>query len=171
MIWSGERHPRLVAVRCGGRLDDSAHRALAEWAAECAEHVLALCEAADPADDRPRRAVAAARAWAGGELAMMRARAAGGEANGAARDLTGAPRYAAYAAAQAACVGHVAEHGLGAAAYAIRAVQTAAPATEREAAGRAECRWQRGRLPDSIRGLVIWDQARRNHLCWGVFEV
>ena len=41
---------------------------------------------------------------------------------GAARELRGAARFAAYAAGQAACVAHVAEHDLGAAAYAIEAV-------------------------------------------------
>ena len=44
----------------------------------------------------------------------------------AARDLTGAPRHAAYAAGQAAVVAHVAAHELGAAAYAINAARAAA---------------------------------------------
>ena len=58
---------------------------------------------------------------------MMQARAVGGHAMGAARPLTGAARFAAYAAGQAACVGHVAEHDLGAAAYAIKAIRAAEP--------------------------------------------
>jgi hypothetical protein len=56
-----------------------------------------------------------------GEVRMMQARAAGGHAMGAARDLRGTARCAAYAAGQAACVAHVAAHDLGAAAYAIKA--------------------------------------------------
>ena len=79
---------------------------------------------------------------------MTEARTAAGHANGAARDLRGAPRYAAYAAAQAANVAHVAAHELGAAAYAIKAVRAAAPDGDAETAGRLECRWQRDRLPD-----------------------
>src|SRR5690242_4865835 len=102
---------------------------------------------------------------------MMEARAGGGHANGAARDLRGAPRYAAYAAAQAAAVGHVAAHELGAAAYAIRAAQAAAPEGEGERAGRMECRWQRAQLPESIRELVLDDERLRNEICWSVFEV
>jgi hypothetical protein len=47
---------------------------------------------------------------------MTRARAAGGRTMGAARDLRGAARYAAYAAGQAGVVAHVAAHELGAAA-------------------------------------------------------
>jgi hypothetical protein len=111
--------------------------------------------------------VEAARAWAHGELAMMRARAVGGHAMGAARPLRGAPRFAAYAAGQAACVGHVAEHDLGAAAYAIRAVQAFDPDP---GARRRERDWQRDRLDDSVRDLVIDDQLRRNALCWNVFD-
>ncbi len=89
---------------------------------------------------------------------------------GAARDLRGAPRFAAYAAGQAAVVAHVAEHELGAAAYAIKAVRAAAPDGEAAAAGRGECRWQRDRLPASVRELVLDDQRRRNELCRSVFD-
>ena len=88
---------------------------------------------------------------------------------GAARDLRGAPRFAAYAAGQAACVAHVAAHELGAAAYAIRAVRAAAPSADRDAAGRAECGWQRDQLPEAIRELVLDDQRLRNAICWSVF--
>jgi hypothetical protein len=64
----------------------------------------------------------------------------------------------------------VAAHELGAAAYAIRAVQAAAAAGEGEEAGRAECRWQRAQLPEEIRDLVLDDQRLRNELCWFVFD-
>jgi len=78
---------------------------------------------------------------------MTQARAAGGQAMGAARDLGGAARHAAYAAGQAGAVVHVAAHELGAATYAIKAARAAAPEGEDEAAGRLECRWQRDQLP------------------------
>jgi hypothetical protein len=164
------RDARFVTVRRGGTLTDSDHQLLALWAALCAEHVLAHFERACPIDDRPRRAIELARAWARGEITMTAARTAGGHANGAARDLTGAPRFAAYAAGQAACVAHVAAHELGAAAYAIKAARAAAPEGEREQAGRLECRWQRARLPDAIRDLVLDDQRLRNDICWSVFD-
>ena len=166
MILSPVRDPRLVTVRRGGTLTDADHHHLARWAAACAEHVLALFEAERPDDPRPRQAIEAARAWVRGELPMMRARAAGGHAMGAARDLRGAPRHAAYAAGQAGVVAHVAAHDLGAAAYAIKAVRAA----EGEAAGRAECRWQRDQLPAAVRDLVLDDQRLRNDLCWSVFD-
>jgi hypothetical protein len=169
MILGKERDPRLVTIRRGGSLADGDHQLLALWAADCAEHVLHLFGAVRPHDDRPRRAIELARAWARGEVTMTTSRTAAGHANGAARDLRGAPRFAAYAAAQAAAVAHVAAHDLGAAAYAIRAAQAAAAPAAAEAAGRAERRWQRERLPAAIRELVLDDQRLRNDLCWGVF--
>lgn len=169
MILPSVRDPRLVTHRRGGTLSDEHHQLLALWAADCAEHVLHLFETERPADPRPREAVEATRSWARGELAMMQARALGGHAMGAARDLTGAARFAAYSSGQAACVGHVAEHDLGAAAYAIKAAVAIAPAGAGESARRAECRWQRDRLPDDVRDLVLEDQVRRNDICWRVF--
>src|SRR5438067_10103198 len=93
---------------------------------------------------------------------MMQARAAGGHAMGAARDLRGAARHAVYAAGQAGAVAHVAAHELGAAACAIRAARAAAAEGESDAAGRLECRWQRDQLPDAIRELVLDCQRRLN---------
>ena len=101
---------------------------------------------------------------------MMQARAAGGHAMVAARDLRGPARHAAYAAGQAAVVAHVAAHELGAAAYAIKAVRAAAPQGLSEAAGRRECQWQRDQLPEAIRELVLDDQRSRNDICWSVFD-
>lgn len=168
MILPDVRDPRLVTVRRGGTLTDADHHLLALWAAACAEHVLDLFEREEPTDGRPREAIEAARAWARSELAMMGARARGGHAMGAARPLRGPARFAAYAAGQAACVAHVAEHDLGAAAYAIKAAQAASP--QDPGAGRRERDWQRDQLPDRIRALVLEDQARRNAICWSVFE-
>ena len=89
---------------------------------------------------------------------------------GAARDLRGAARFAAYAAGQAGVVAHVAAHELGAAAYAIKAVGAAAPEGKTEAVRRIECRWQRDQLPEAIRELVLDDQRLRNDICWEVFD-
>ena len=169
MILLRVRDPRFITVRRGGTLRDDEHRLLALWAADCAEHVLHHFEAARPSDDRPRRAIELARAWGTGEVTMTAARTAAGHANGAARDLRGAPRHAAYAAGQAAAVAHVAAHELGAAAYAIKAVWAAVPDEDRQRSGRLERDWQRARLPTAIRDLVLDDQRRRNELCWLAF--
>ena len=170
MILPKIRDPRFITVRRGGSLQDDDHYLLAIWAADCAQHVLHHFEEARPEDDRPRRAIDLGRAWARGEIPWSVARTAAFAANAAAREVTGAAREAAHAAGQAGAVGHVAAHELGAAAYAIRAVQAAVPQDEREESGRLECQWQRAQLPDEIRELVLDDQRLRNELLWFVFD-
>ena len=170
MILPKVRDPRFITIRRGGTLTDDDHRLLAAWAAICAEHVLPLFEAVRPDDPRPRQAIEVGRAWIRREASMTESRTAGGHANGAARDLSGAPRFAAYAAAQAALVAHVAAHDLGAAAYAIKAVRAVAMPGSDLTAGRRERDWQRDQLPSSIRALVIDDERLRNEICWRAFD-
>jgi hypothetical protein len=167
--YRGRRDPRFVTVRRGGTLEESHHRLLATWAADCAEHVLAHFTAQHPEDDRPRRAIKKARAWSRGEISMEQAREAAYAAHDAARATSGAAREAARAAGHAAATAHMADHELGAAAYAIRAVRAASPAAERDEVGDLECRWQRTRLPEAIRDLVLSDEERRNHKFWSLF--
>ena len=98
-------------------------RLLAGWAADCAEHVLALHSSDLPADRRVREAIDHAREFAAGGLDVQAAiRGRGGEAGAAARDAASpAGRAAAYAAEQAAAVAHMGAHALGAAGYAAKA--------------------------------------------------
>jgi hypothetical protein len=170
MILTQPRDSRFITIRRGGSLTDAHHYLLAIWAAKCAEHVLHLFEQVKPEDKRPRYAIEQARAWTRGEVSMTQSRTAAGYANAAARDLKGAARFAAYSAAQAAAVAHVAAHELGAAAYAIKAVQASVSKEESEHAGSQECQWQRDQLPEEIRELVLEDQKLRNHACWFVFD-
>ncbi len=170
MILTNPRDPRFVTVRRGGILSDADHHLLALWAAACAEHVLHFFEEARPKDDRPRQALELAHAWTRGEIAMRQAHNAAFVANAAAREVSGAAKLAALAAGQAVAVAHVAAHERGAAAYAIKAAQAAAPEGKREQAGRQECRWQRKQLPKEIKALVLDDQRLRNEACWSVFD-
>ncbi len=160
--YAGRRDPRFVAIRRGGLLDEPTHRMLASWAADCAEHVLPLFAAAYPDDDRPARAIETARAWSRGEASVTEAREAAFAAHAAARDATNpVARDVARAAGHAVATAHMADHELGAAFYAIRAVHSGSPASEAVAAGEVECHWQRDRLPDHIRELVLSDQELR----------
>ena len=161
--YTGSRDARLVTVRRGGALEDAQHRLLAAWAADCAEHVLDYFCSQHPDDDRPRRAIEQARAWSRGEISMTQARQAAYAAHEAAKIATGA-------AGHAVATAHMADHELGAAAYAIRAVRAAAPADRRDQAGRSECQWQRERLPEPIRALVLSDEELRNHKFWSLFQ-
>lgn len=171
MILPKVRDPRFITIRRGGVLSDSDHHLLALWAASCAQHVLQLFESVQPDDPRPREAIESAHAWVRGDLGMMAARAAGGHAMGAAREMSGAARHAAYAAGQAGVVAHVAAHELGAAAYAIKAARAAVPETKSKVAGSDEYQWQCAQLPSAIRDLVLDDQRLRNSICWNVFDV
>jgi len=132
------------------RLDEQDHKALALWAADCAERVLPYFEDKYPKDDRPRKAIEAGRAWVRGEMAMTEARAAAFAAHAAARDATdAAARSAARAAGHAAATAHVAAHARHAAAYAVTAAVDAGvtAATERD--------WQYRRLPEHLRPVAF----------------
>ena len=109
-------------------LDVDDRRLVAAWAADCAEHVLPIYEAAVPGDARVRAAIAQARAFASGALPVDAAlRRRGGEAGAAARAApTAGAKAAAYAAEQAAAVAHMGAHALGAAGYAVKASVLAA---------------------------------------------
>jgi hypothetical protein len=168
--YSGSRDPRFVTVRRGGLLDGASHIQLAVWAADCAERVLPLFETARPDDTRPRAAIAQARAWARGDITMTQAREAAYAAHDAAKSASGAAREAARAAGHAVATAHMADHELGAAAYAIRAARAAAPEGAGVDAVRAEREWQRAILPGQIRALVLDDQHRRNAKFWSLFE-
>ena len=133
-----------------GRIDEQDHRLMATWASDCAEHVLRYFEDAHPEDDRPRKAIGAARAWACGNLSMVDARKAAFASHAAARDANdGAARAVARASGHAAATAHVAGHARHAAAYAIRAVETAGGATA------AERDWQYRHLPEHLRAVVL----------------
>jgi hypothetical protein len=173
MILPKIRDKRFITIRRGGELTDDDHHLLALWAAECAEHILHIYEDTRPDDDRPRRAIDATRAWVKGEIKMTQAKEYSGAAYAAAREIKGvseAARIAALSAHKAAVVAHVAAHELGAAAYAIRSVMESVPKPDREAARLTERDWQRSRLPEPIRGLVLDDQRLRNEICWFMFE-
>lgn len=169
--YKGRRDPRFVAVHRGGLLDEATHRLLAAWAADCAEHVLPMFAARYPDDDRPARAIGTARAWSRGEATVTDAREAAFAAHAAAREATDpAAREVARAAGHAVATAHMADHELGAAFYAIRAVRLASPASEAPESGRRECRWQRDRLPETIRGLVLSDEESRATKFQAVFD-
>lgn len=170
MASSSKRHPSLITIRRGGTLADEHHRLLASWSADCAERVLHYFEADRPEDSRPREAIEGARDWAKGEIKMQKARELAWAAHAAAREEEGPAREAARAAGHAVSVAHMADHALGGAIYAIRAVRAASTEAERDAAGRAERDWQRQILPEAIRALVLEDQKRRSRLLWGLFD-
>ena len=132
------------------KLDKQDHRLLVLWAADCAEHVLPYFEKEYPEDDRPRKAIEAARAWVcdGEPMRMGEIRAAALAAHAAARKADSpAARAAARAAGQAVATVHVAGHAPHAAEYAVAAAEAANVAGEHE--------WQYRHLPEHLRPVVL----------------
>ncbi|MFT4126317.1 MAG: hypothetical protein QM662_08815 [Gordonia sp. (in: high G+C Gram-positive bacteria)] len=140
-------------MRSPQTLTEAERRLVAGWAADCAERVLDLFEADVPADERPRAAIARARAFARGELntaAEIRRRFEGGvPADVLTTPAAGA---AARAAGQAVAVAHMGAHALGTAAYAARAAGLGAP--DRVAAVDAEIRWQLAHMTPAVRAAL-----------------
>lgn len=127
-------------------LSEADRRLVAAWAADCAERVLPLFAAEAPDDDRAADAIARARAYARGELdsaSQIKRRFEAGRAAASASSPAG--RAALQAAAQASGVAHMGAHALGAAAYAVAAVEAAG------GEGSAEVAWQLAHLDDAAR--------------------
>jgi hypothetical protein len=140
-------------MRSPQSLSEADRRAVAAWAADCAERVLPIFEAAAPGDGRPRNLLARTRAFARGELDVaegIRRRFAGGVPAGEVR----APAAAAgaRAAGQAAATPHMGAHALGAAAYAAKAAGLAAP--DRTNAIGEEVRWQLDHASAAVRAAL-----------------
>jgi hypothetical protein len=116
----GWRNNKLLIGLLG---DKKAHRIIAMWAADCAEHVLHLFEEKYPEDKRPREAIEAGRAWIRGEIIVGEVRKAAIATHAAARQVNqDDARAAARAAGHAAGTAHVAGHAIHAAEYACKAV-------------------------------------------------
>ena len=140
-------------MRSPQTLSEADRRAVAAWAADCAEHVLEIFEAAAPGDGRPRNLLARTRAFARGELDVaegIRRRFAGGVPAGEVRAPAAAA--AARAAGQAAATPHMGAHALGAAAYAAKAAGLAAP--DRTNAIGEEVRWQLDHTSAAVRAAL-----------------
>jgi hypothetical protein len=143
------RDHRFIAEHRGGPLGKAHHYLLAAWAADCAEHVLPLF-AARSADTRVREAIKTARLWAAGGIRVGVAQKASVASHAAARAASHPAAIAvARAAGHAVATAHFAEHSLGAALYALKAVAAAGGDVVQERA------WQIQQLPDEIRELVV----------------
>ena len=140
-------------MRSPQTLSEAERRCVAAWAADCAERVLAVFEAAAPDDDRPRLLIPRTRAFARGELntaTEIRRRFVGGPPEGELKSPAAAA--AARAAGQAVAVCHMGAHALGAAAYAVKAAGLAKP--DRPAAANEEIRWQLDHMSAEVRAAL-----------------
>jgi hypothetical protein len=124
-------------------------RALALWAADCAEHVLSYFEREHPDDERPRLAIAACRTWVRTgvfSMAEVRRQSLGAHAAARTAEKNSAACFAARAAGQAVATAHVPSHAIGAAWYGVKAAEAMHASGERA--------WQYRRLPRHLRPFV-----------------
>ena len=131
-------------------IDKQKHKTLVLWSIECAERVLPIFEKKYPQDERPRKAIEAAKAWAHGEIKMPEAKRAAHAAHNAATEVV-KDDAAACAAARASghVVGtvHVATHAMGFVMYTITAFIYAADAvSDPDDVIAKECKWLYQRL-------------------------
>ncbi len=121
------------------------HKTLAIWAIDCTEHVLPYFEEEYPEDHRPRQAIETLQTWIKtGIFSMTVVRKASLDSHAAARAVgeENAARSAARAAGQAVATAHVPTHSIGAAIYALQAIQRAANASDADTAVAKERDWQ-----------------------------
>lgn len=143
------RDKRFVAVHRGGPLSREHHNQLIIWATDCAEHVFPFFEDQSKAG-RLLDALGAARAWAKGKISVGEARKASLGAIAVANESVNQAAIAvARAIGHAVATAHMADHSLGAAEYALKAVKAIGGATDSERI------WQDDHLPPQIKELVL----------------
>ena len=150
------RDKRFKAKHRGGPLSLTKHRLLASWAADCVEHALSLFTNEYPEDDRPQKAVEAARAWSREEISVGEARAAAFDTHASAREVDiKAAQFIARAAGHAAGTAHMADHAPNAARYVIKAIEESSKQDEKDLLVEGERAWQQQQLPEGIKELVL----------------
>jgi hypothetical protein len=145
------RDKQFVAAHRGGLLSKENHRKLIRWARECSEHVLPLID--KNIDSRLVHAIQVAKAWENDHAKAGDAMKAAVEAHAVAREssdpvLTAIARSIGHTVATA----HMADHSLGGALYALKAMQLAGKSTIEES------EWQHKQLqqlPSEIVELVL----------------
>jgi len=148
------RDKRFVAVHCGGPLTKDQHHQLIRWARECSEHILPLI--GENIDQRLIHALSVAKEWEKEKTTVGEARKASVGAHAIAREssnpiITAVARSIGHAVATA----HMADHSLGAALYALKAVKNAGKSVE------AEKEWQNEQLPSEIKELVLTAMSKK----------
>jgi len=145
------RYPFITEHR-GGPLTKDSHRKLMQWAIACAEHVLYLID--NEIDERLIYALHIAEGWENGNVPTGRAMKASLAAHAVARETTD-PMLKAIARSigQTVATAHMADHSLGGAFYALKAVKYANQDVEKERD------WQLKKLSELPSGVVEIVQA------------
>jgi hypothetical protein len=128
-----------------------------KWAIECSTHVLPLF--GKDVDERLLYALRVGEDWRQGNAPVGQAQKASLSAHTVAREQANPVAVAvARSVGQAVATAHMADHSLGAALYALKAVTAAGGSMD------AERRWQDEQLPEDVRELVFSFRSTRKGL-------
>lgn len=142
------RDKRFIRDHRGGPLKKEQHYQLMNWACDCAEHVLPLF--GEKIDERLIHALDVGRVWTQGNALVSDARKASVDAHAVARESTEPVAIAvSRAVGHAVATAHMADHSLGSAQYALKAVENTGKSVD------AERKWQNEQLPAEIKDLVL----------------
>ena len=137
------RDKRFVAQHRGGPLDKANHRKLMKWARGCSEHVLPLID--NILDQRLTYALHIAKEWENENASVGEAMKVSLAAHAVARESTDPVLIAvARAIGQTVATAHMADHSLGGALYALKAVNLAGKSIEQERA------WQNKQIQKNV---------------------
>ena len=144
------RDKRFIAEHRGGSLTKDNHHKLIRWSRKCSEHVLLLIH--EDIDKRLLYALHIAEEWESGNVKTGEAMKASSGAHALARESSNpVSRAVARSAGHAVATAHMANHSLGAALYALKAVKLAGKSINEE------LQWQTcelAQLPSDIVELV-----------------
>ena len=148
------RDKRFIAEHRDGPLQKQQHYQLIKWACDCAENVLLLF--GERIDERLQKALNVANDWQHGNASVGDARKASLDAIAVANEASNTTAIAvARSVGHAAATAHMADHSLGAALYALKAVKNAGKSMDEER------KWQDEQLPPEIKDLVLTARKSR----------
>ena len=142
------RDRRFVAEHRGGPLKLEQHRQLMAWGCACVEHVLGLF--GPRLEERILEALRVGKAWIDGSASVGEARKASVDMLALARELTDPIQITLVrAVGHAVATAHMADHSMGGALYALKAVNCAGKSMDDER------NWQIEQLPLEVKDFVL----------------
>jgi hypothetical protein len=150
------RDKRFIAEHRGGPLKKEQHRQLIKWACDCSENVLPLF--GEEIDELLKNAIVVAKEWEKGNASVGDARNASLDAIAVANESSNPTSIAvARSIGHAVATANMADHSLGAALYALKAVKNAGKSID------AERKWQNEQLPSEIMELVLTARSKKEN--------
>ena len=148
------RDKQFVAVHRGGPLTKERHHQLVRWARECSEHVLTLID--QDIDHRLIYALNVAKKWEQEKVTVGEARKASLGAIAVANEISNPIVIAiARSIGHTVATAHMADHSIGAAEYALKAVKLSGKSIE------IERKWQDEKLTTEISELILTAREKK----------